>query len=223
MSFIAGLVWGLLIAAIQVASEHYGPSFGAIAFNGNGALALPGILIPLAIFWAWTWITNRWSGRSFIPGIAFTAGLYLGYGVSAPLDAVLFPQNPQSTLANSVPALLALGAIFVLPPALIAGAIYWVLRSERFPANALVITVLYLIGLTAAVAPVLGPIVAGGVIAGTAAGHSWRAAGARGPIGLLVILLMAAAVIGIPYVLGGGGKLGPPTFPNLTPPKLPGS
>jgi hypothetical protein len=223
VSFIAGLVWGLVIALIEVASEHYGPSFGAIAFNGNGAIAVHWILIPLAIFSAWTWITNRWSGRSFIPGIAFAAGLYLGVGTVVPVDSLLFPQGSGSTLANSLPALLATGALLVVPPVLIAAAIYWVLRSERFPANAFVIVVLYLIGLAIATAPLVGPILAGGVIAGTAAGHSWRAAGARMPIGILVIILMTVAVIAIPYVLAGGGKLEPPTFPNLTPPRLPGS
>ena len=89
MSFIAGLVWGLVVAAIEVASEHYGPSFGPIAFNGNGALAAPLIIVPLAVFRGWTWITNRWSGRSLIPGIAFTVGLYLGVGAASPADAVV--------------------------------------------------------------------------------------------------------------------------------------
>jgi hypothetical protein len=215
MSFIAGLLWGIVISALEVASEHYGPSFGVISLNGDGDLAVPGILIPLTIFWGWTWISNRWSGRTLIPSIAFTAGLYLGVGVAAPLDTVLFPQNAASTLQNSIPGLLALGAIFVLPAALIAGAIYWVLRAERFPANALVILVLYLIGLAVAVVPLLGPIIAGGVIAGTAAGHSWRAAGARLPIGLLLIILMAVVVFGIPYVLAGGGALHAPTFPPI--------
>ena len=214
MSFIAGLVWGLVVAAIEVASEHYGPSFGPIAFNGNGALAAPLIIVPLAVFRGWTWITNRWSGRSLIPGIAFTVGLYLGVGAASPADAVLFPQGSGSTLANSLPALLATGAIFVLPVALIAAAIYWALRSERFPGTGLVITILYLIGVALSLYPQLGTIVSGGIIAGTAAGHSWRVAGSRLLISILVIILMAVAVVGIPYVREGATPLGPPTFPT---------
>ena len=213
MSFIAGLVWGLVISAIQVASEHYGPSFGAIAFNGNGALAVPFIIIPLAVFRGFTWITNRWSGRSLVPGIAFTAGLYLGVGVAAPVDALLFPQGSGATVASSVPALLATGAIFVLPVALIAAAIYWALRSERFPGNALVIFILYLIGVAASLYPVVGMFVSGGVIGGTAAGHSWRVAGLRFSISILVVILMAVAIIGIPYLLSGAKPLTAPTFP----------
>ena len=205
MAFVAGLVWGIVIAGIQVASEHYGPSLGPLALNGNGALGVPATLIPLAIFWGWTWVANRWSGRSLIPGVAFVAGLWLGTGVVAPVDALLYPQGPDSTLASSVPALLLSGAIFVLPVALIAGGVYWALRSDRLPAAGLIVVLLYLIGLALSVVPVLGPIIGGGVIAGTAAGQVWRRAGGQTMIGIFVLILMLIAVYGVPYVLAGGG------------------
>jgi hypothetical protein len=205
VSFVAGLVWGIVIAAIEVALEHYGPAVGPFALNGNGALAVPAVLVPLAIYWGWTWASNRWSGRSLIPTIAFIAGLYLGVGLVVPADALLFPQGPDSTLASSIPGLLFTGALFVLPPAVVAAAIYWVLRSDRFPANAIVILLLYLIALAFAVVPGLGPLLTGGIVAGTAAGQSWRAGGGpRLSIGVLVIVLMLVAVFGIPYVLSNG-------------------
>ena len=60
MGFIAGLVWGVLIAAATVALEHYGPSSEPlhISLSGNGAIAAPVTLVPLAIFWGWSWLAN---------------------------------------------------------------------------------------------------------------------------------------------------------------------
>ena len=210
MAFVVGLVWGVVISGLQVASEHYGPSLGPIALSGNGALGVPATLIPLAIFWGWTWVANRWSGRSLIPGVAFVAGLWLGTGLVAPIDVLLYPQGPDSTLANSVPGLLLSGAIFVLPLALIAAGVYWALRSDRLPAAGFIVLLLYVIGLALLMAPLLGPIIGGGVIAGTAAGHVWRRAGGQTMIGVFVLLLMLIAVYGVPYVLAGG------TLPKLS-------
>ena len=76
------------------------------------------------------------------------------------------------------------------------------------------ITILYLIGVALSLYPQLGTIVSGGIIAGTAAGHSWRVAGSRLLISILVIILMTVAVVGIPYVREGARPLGPPTFPT---------
>ena len=204
MAFIAGLIWGVVIAGLQVASEHYGPSLGPIALNGNGALAVPATLIPLAIFWGWTWIANRWSGRSLIPGIVFVAGLWLGTGAAAPIDVLLYPQSPDATLVSSLPGLLLSGAIFVLPLALIAAGVYWALRSDRLPAAGLIVFLLYAIGLALSIVPLLGPIIGGGVIAGTAAGQVWRRAGGHTLIGIFVLVLMLIAVYGVPYVQAGG-------------------
>jgi hypothetical protein len=217
VSFIAGLVWGAVIAALTVASEHYGPSFGRLALNGNGALAIPAVLIPLAIYWGYNWVANRWSGRSLLPSVAFVAGLWIGSGLVGPADAVLYPQGPESTLVNAIPGVLFTGAIFVLPVALVGGGLYWLLKSERFPAGAIVLLLLYLIGLALTAAPVLsaavpflgavsfiGPVLGGGVIAGTAAGHAWRRGRGGWGLGLLVLVLMLVGVLGAPYVAAGG-------------------
>ena len=203
MSFAAGLIWGLAIAAIEVGSEHYGPSFGRFSLKGNGAFAVPTILVPLAIFWGWSWIANRWSGRSLPPTVLYTAGLYLGTGFVSPADALLFPQSEQSTLVGSIPGLLLSGAIFVLPAAVLAGIIYWLLRSERFPASPLVLTILYLIGLPLGA---IIPMIPMGTVAGTATGHAWRRAGGRTGIGLLVIALMVIAGFAVPFLLSGGAE-----------------
>ncbi len=56
MTFLAGLIWGILIAAATVGLEHYGPSIGPLhmSLSGNGAIAAPVVLVPLAIFWGWS-------------------------------------------------------------------------------------------------------------------------------------------------------------------------
>jgi len=120
MSFIAGLVWGLVIAGLTVAAEHYGPSYRTLSLSGNGALAVISVLVPLAVYRGWTWVTNRWSGRAVVPAIAYVAGLWLGVGFVAPIDVLLYPQGPGSTLVNAIPGLLLSGAVFVLPVALVA-------------------------------------------------------------------------------------------------------
>src|SRR5438105_2256007 len=79
-SFLAGLVWGLLIAAATVALEHYGPSSDPlhISLSGNGAIAAPIVLVPLAIFWGWSGIANAYAGRSVVPIATYTLALLLG-------------------------------------------------------------------------------------------------------------------------------------------------
>src|SRR5438876_1059704 len=141
MSFITGLMAGILIAAGFAALEHYGsliPPVGPFALSGNGALAATEILVPIAILWGWSWATNRWSGRSLIPTTLYTIGLALGVGAAVPIDAVFFPATAGSTLASAIPGLVATGTIFVLVPAIIAAVIYLPLKSGRIPTNAIV-------------------------------------------------------------------------------------
>ena len=209
MSFITGLIAGILIAAAFVALEHYGsliPPVGPFALSGNGALAATEILVPIAIFWGWSWATNRWSGRSLIPTTLYTIGLAVGVGVAVPIDAVFFPATAGSTLASAIPGLVATGTIFVLVPAIIAAVIYLPLKSGRIPTNAIVLASGYLIGL-ALLFFYPYPMVTMGTVAGTAAGHAWTSPGAKTFIAILVIILMAIAVFGVPYVLSGAPLL----------------
>src|SRR2546426_225505 len=121
MSFITGLIAGILIAAGFVAVEHYGsliPPVGPFALSGNGALAATEILVPIAIL------------------------LAIGY-------------------------LIGLALLFFSPY----------------------------------------PMVTMGTVAGTAAGHAWTSPGAKTFIAILVIILMAIAVFGVPYVLSGAPLL----------------
>ncbi|MDP9274642.1 MAG: hypothetical protein M3O99_03475 [Chloroflexota bacterium] len=206
MTFLAGLIWGLLIATATVALEHYGPSSDPlhISLRGNGAIAAPVILVPLAIFWGWSWIANAFAGRSVVPIATYTLALLLGVSLIGPADAFFFPQNSAELGVNDFLGGLFQGCLFVGFVAVVAAPIYWVLRS-RIGQSRILIWLLYLVSLAIAyIVPGLGTIVAGGVIAGVASGHAWQRQGGRTFIAIIVIVIMLLAVFGIPYLVANG-------------------
>ena len=206
MGFLAGLIWGLLIAAATVALEHYGPSSEPlhVSLSGNGAIAAPVMLVPLAIFWGWSSIANAYAGRSVVPIAAYTLALLLGVSAIGPVDAYFFPQNAAVLDVNDFLGGLFQGILFVGFVAVVAAPIYWVLRS-RIGQSRILIWLLYLVSLAiAAFVQGFGTIVAGGVVAGVASGHAWQRQGGRTFIGIIVIVIMALAVFGIPYVVANG-------------------
>src|SRR6059058_4047301 len=131
MGFLAGLIWGLLIAAATVALEHYGPSSDPlhISLSGNGAIAAPIMLVPLAIFWGWSSIANAYAGRSVVPIAAYTLALLLGVSAIGPADAYFFPLDGAVVDFNDFLGGLFQGILFVGFVAVVAAPIYWVLRS----------------------------------------------------------------------------------------------
>jgi len=152
MGFITGLIWGVLIAAGTVALEHYGPSIDAlrISLSGNGAIAVPAMFVPLAIFWGWSWIANAYAGRSVVPMAAYTLALLLGVSLIGPTDAFFFPQSGSAQLGvNQLLAGLFQGILFVGFVAIVAAPIYWVLRS-RVGTSRILIWALYLVSLAIA-------------------------------------------------------------------------
>ena len=206
MGFLPGLIWGLVIAAITVALEHYGPSSEPlhISLSGNGAIAAPVVLVPLAIFWGWSWIANAYAGRSVIPIAIYTLALLLGVSAIGPADAFFFPQNGAQISVNDLLGGLFQGILFVGFVAVVAAPIYWVLRS-RIGQSRIFIWLLYLVSLgIAAFVQGFGTIVAGGVVAGVASGHAWQRQGGRAFIAIVVIVIMLLAVFAIPYVLANG-------------------
>ena len=206
MAFLAGLIWGLLIAAATVALEHYGPSSDPlhISLSGNGAIAAPVVLVPLAVFWGWSWIANAYAGRSVVPIVTYTLALLLGVSAIGPADALLFPPNSAGLGVNDFLGGLFQGCLFVGFVAVVAAPIYWVLRS-RIGQSRVLIWLLYLVSLAiAAFVPGLGAIAAGGVVAGVASGHAWPRQGGRTVIAIVVIVIMLIAVFVIPYVLANG-------------------
>ena len=133
---LAGFGAGALIAVVTVLTEHYGPTFGRYALFGNGALIVPALLAPFALFLGWSWAV-RHGGRALELAM-FVVGLHFGVGVISVLDAALFPSSPDISIADALPGFLFSGAIFVLPAALLAGASYAIARRVSGPAFAIV-------------------------------------------------------------------------------------
>jgi hypothetical protein len=195
-----------VIAAVTVALEHYGPSSEqlGLSLSGNGAIAAPVILVPLAIFLGWSWIANAYAGRSLVPLAAYTLGLFLGVSLIGPADAYFFPQSGAQLSVNDFVGGLFQGTLFVGFAAIIAAPIYWVLRS-RIGTSRILIWLLYLVSLAiAAFVSGFGTFVAGGLVGGVASGHAWQRQGGRTLIAIIVIVIMAIAVFVIPYVLANG-------------------
>ena len=110
------LVGGAVGFAILILTQVLGDTrleIGPWALNGNGALAVPFVGFPLAIYVGWTTLADRHDGRDLvIQLVVFSLGLTLGAWV--------------------------LGVLFAMPVALATGAIYaiWmrgsaVKRSDR--------------------------------------------------------------------------------------------
>ena len=200
MSFVRGIAWGIVIGALQLALGHVAFSYErngeSIGFQGNPALAaaVPVILVPLAIAWGWTWVSDRWAGRSGPRLLLFTSGLVLASATAFPLDYALFaPDGTTNTLVLIDRALL--GVQFVTPVVALAAILYWAFASERVRASFGTLAIGYVGGLFLAL---VLPTLTMGAVAGTAAGHSWQKPRARGMISFLAVLVLLVGVFELP-------------------------
>jgi hypothetical protein len=98
-TFLAAAAIGLAILVLTQLLSVTRLELGPWALNGNGALAVPFVGFPLAIYAGWTVLADRHEGRDLlIQLVAFSAGLTIGAWV--------------------------LGILFGLPVAIATGAIY---------------------------------------------------------------------------------------------------
>lgn len=196
MSILVGLIVGLVIAALQLAAGHGSVEYRTLSVHGNGllAVAVPVFLLPLGIAWGWTWVSDRWSGRSGARLLLFTVGLVLGAASAFPMDYLFFrPAAGFDALALADVTLL--GMLFVLPVVALAAVLYWAFASGRVQASFGTLALGYVGGLFLAL---LLPTLTMGAVAGTAAGNSWQHPNSRGRIALLVVLLMFVGVFELP-------------------------
>jgi hypothetical protein len=198
VSLLAGLVAGVIIAAIYVLAGHFRietPQF-TVAGNGTLALATASVLVPLAILWGWTWVSDRWSGRSGPRLALFTIGLVLATAAAFPLDSILSASAPDRIVFDPSVSIVAVdGVLWIVPVVAIAAILYWLFGSGKLPVGLPTLAFGYLIGLPLGL---FFPPAAMGAVAGTAAGHAWREPGARALIVVLVVVIMLIAAVELP-------------------------
>jgi hypothetical protein len=185
-------VAGAIIAVLTVLVEHSRIAFGAYALYGNGALIVPSLLAPYALYPGWTWILRR-GGHALELGL-YVLGLHLGVGLVPVLEVLFFPTPAGFTLADAIPGLLLSGAIFVDPSALLAGiALWWIRRLTGVALSSA-------LGIAFVVSALLGYVygIGLGVLAGTAVALAERSPERARMIG--VVLAVLVFVLGnLPY------------------------
>ena len=134
IAVVAGLAAGVVVAILSVLVEHSRLAIGPLAFYGNGALIVPGLGAPYAIFAGWTWLSRR-GGRA-LEFALFVVGLHFGVGATSLIEVLFYPSGADLTLLDALPGFVLTGAIFVVPSAVLAGIALWVtdrLSGAAFP------------------------------------------------------------------------------------------
>ena len=188
----------MIIAGIYLLAGHFRIQTDQLAIAGNGTLALAAasVLVPLAILWGWTWVSDRWSGRSGPRLALFTIGLALTTAAAFPLDSILSASAPDRIVFDPSVSIVAVdGVLWIVPVVAIAAILYWLFGSGKLPVGLPTLAFGYLIGLPLGL---FFPPAAMGAVAGTAAGHAWREPGARLLIVVLVIFIMLIAAVELP-------------------------
>jgi hypothetical protein len=201
---LAGYLAGLVIAILAFAAENSRIAFGGYALYGNGALIVPAILAPFALYPGWVWLLARQGDRR-LEAALYTLGLHFGVGTWALLEVVLNPQSATVTLLSAAPGFLLSGALFVLPAALLAAATLWLVRSRH-------VAITPLTGAFGFVIAALTGLLFGvglGILSGGAVALALDSPARRTAIGiaLLVLLIVAANAPIIAAIVTSSGPL----------------
>src|SRR3954465_10932364 len=190
----AGLAAGFVISLLTVLVEHSRIAVNSYSLYGNGALIIPAILAPFALYPGWTWIIAR-GGRALEMAL-FVVGLHFGVGAISLIEVLFFPSAADLTVIDALPGFLLTGAIFVLPASLLAGLAYWIgMQVNRV---ALAVAIILAVPLSAALAVFWG--IGLGILAGGAVAIARRAQFQRVAIG--AALLVAMIVVGNLALIG---------------------
>ena len=132
LTFLAGGAGGLVILLLTQILSDTRLALGPWVLNGNGALAVPFVGFPLAIYGGWTLLGDRHEGRDLaMQLVSFSIGLVLGAGL--------------------------LGIFFALPMALVTGAVYltW-LRGVSVKKSDRLLWIAFIASVIVGALPVLG-------------------------------------------------------------------
>ena len=176
LAFLAGGAVGFAILLLTQILSDTQIAFGPFALNGNGALALPVICFPLAIYVGWTLLGDRRQGRDLaIQLVAFSVGLILGS----------FP----------------LGLFFAFPMTLVTAAVYatWV-RGSAVKRSDTVLWIAFAVSLVIGALPWLGlfgvAVLPGSLILLART----KSRGMRIGLGALLVVATVLIVFGVPLL-----------------------
>jgi hypothetical protein len=202
LAVLAGYVAGLIVAVLTVAAENSRIAFGSYALSGNGALIVPAILGPFALYPGWAWILAH-AGDRRLEAALCALGLHFGVGMISVIEAVLYPQSTEVTLVSAAPGFLLTGALFVIPAALFAAATLWLIRSGRLAITPL--TAAFGIVIAALTALLFGAGL--GILSGGAVALALERPARRTTIGLglLVVMIVVGNAPFIPALLTPSG------------------
>lgn len=178
-----GLIFGLAIGFTTRIVETSRIAFGPYALYGNGALAVPAVLVPIALFAGWTALL-RGRGDAPVGAMAlFVVGIYAGLGLAPALLGL-----------TTLQGLFFLGALFVLPPALLATVTVALFRTGRLPTTAPTLSAAFLLGVFLPAIPPLAPFASFGT-AGISAGAATIAASRTRSASIALMLGFALALL----------------------------
>ncbi len=199
---LAGFVAGSVVAVVAVAAENSRIAFGTYALYGNGAIIVPAILAPFALYLGWAWLLAH-EGDRRLEAALYVLGLHFGVGMLSVLEAVLYPQSADVTLLSAAPGLLLTGALFVIPAALFGAATLWLIRSGRLAITPL--TAAFGIVMAALTALLFGAGL--GILSGGAVALALERPARRTAIGavLLVVLILVGNAPFIPALFTPSG------------------
>jgi hypothetical protein len=176
MAFLAGGAVGLAILLFTQVLSDTRLVFGPWALNGNGALAMPFVGFPLAIYAGWTLLADRHEGRDLLTRlVVFSLGLILGAGL--------------------------LGLFFALPMALVTAAVYvtWT-RGSAVKRSDTLLWVAFVTSVVIGALPVLGLFGVGLLPASLVLLADRKPAGVRIALGALLVVATLVIVFAVPVL-----------------------
>ena len=134
---LVGFLAGTFIALLTVGVEHSSIAFNSYALFGNGALIVPALLAPFALYPGWV-MAQRRRGTALELAL-FVVGLHFGIGMISILEVVPYPADTTYGISDALPGFLFSGSVFVLPAALLAALALWIGSRVRGPSAAIAI------------------------------------------------------------------------------------
>ena len=194
-ALFGALLAGAGIGVITRAIESSRIAFGPYALYGNGALAVPATLAPVAFYALWVSLVRA----QRVPVAGMTASI-LGLDLGAGIAYNLLAQRPFDV------ASIVLGwGIFIVPTGLVAAITLWLLVRSRVGSSRVALAVVFVAGFVLASLPPLSFVGGFGAIGISVAAAVVAARDARTPlsvaaVGAAVFAAALAQVFAIPLI-----------------------